>query len=163
MKAVKDFVSVVKSFSDERFVCDIIAPGFGKDGITVKYAKVDGGDKIKITVAGKYARNKNADGTVIPRLGFEKLVEDFSVNIAGENGNFGYNINTKDYDLDNLTWSMANGVIRVSVPKTELAKGATVNASDNADATSTGDATLATADSTADSTADTNADETANA
>lgn len=151
IEQISNLVWVAKNISDERFVCDVIAPGFGKDDITVKSAKVDGGQKIKITVAGKYARNKNKAGTPVPRFGFEKVVDDFSVNIAGADGNFDFDkLNVEDYDLDKLTWSVKNGVVRISVPKTTLAKGTPVTAADNADADSSGDTTATTEDSSAD-------------
>ncbi len=69
--------NVFKCVTDERLIIDIKAAGYGKDAITVKAAKVNGGDAFKITVEGKYKGRKNADGNPIPRVAFEKYVEDF--------------------------------------------------------------------------------------
>ena len=138
---------------DERFVFDVIAPGFSKDSITVKTAQVNGGDTFKVVVEGKYKGHTNKNGDPIPRVAFEKYVEDFKIVIT-ENSDFFDNIdnnfidfNVADYDLDKLVWSVNNGVIRISIPKTELARGQSVEAVENADADSTG---ITTSDAVAD-------------
>ena len=129
---------------DERFVFDVIAPGFSKDSITVKTAMVNGGDTFKLVVEGKYKGHTNKNGDPIPRVAFEKYVEDFKIVIT-ENSDFFDNIdnnfidfNVADYDLDKLVWSVNNGVIRISIPKTSEAKGKVIEAVENADADSTG-------------------------
>ena len=126
---------------DERFVLDVIAPGFSKDSITVKTAMVDGGDTFKLVVEGKYKGHTNKNGDPIPRVAFEKYVEDFKIVIT-ENSEFFDNnfigFNVADYDLDKLVWSANNGVIRISIPKTSEAKGKVIEAVENADADSTG-------------------------
>ena len=129
---------------DERFVFDVIAPGFSKDSITVKTAQVNGGDTFKLVVEGKYKGYTNKNGDPIPRVAFEKYVEDFKI-VINENSDFFDNIdnnfidfNVADYDLDKLVWSVNNGVIRISIPKTSEAKGKVIEAVENADADSTG-------------------------
>ena len=129
---------------DERFVFDVIAPGFSKDSITVKTAQVNGGDTFKLVVEGKYKGHTNKNGDPIARVAFEKYVEDFKIVIT-ENSDFFDNIdnnfidfNVADYDLDKLVWSVNNGVIRISIPKTSEAKGKVIEAVENADADSTG-------------------------
>ena len=136
--------NVFKCVTDERLIIDIEAAGYGKDAITVKAAKVNGGDAFKITVEGKYKGRKNADGNPIPRVAFEKYVEDFKYTFSddttfAEDALFkSSTFTSKDYNLDKMVWDVTNGVIRISIPKTELARGASVAASDNADADSTG-------------------------
>ena len=137
----------------ERIVFEVIAPGFRKDSITVKTAQVNGGDTFKVVVEGKYKGHTNKNGDPIPRVAFEKYVEDFKIVIT-ENSDFFDNIdnnfidfNVADYDLDKLVWSVNNGVIRISIPKTELARGQSVEAVENADADSTG---ITTSDAVAD-------------
>ena len=135
--------NVFKVVSDERLVIDVVAPGFGKDAITVKTAKVNGGEAFKITVEGHYVGRKNKDGDPIPRMAFEKYVEDFKY-VFSDDDNFGDELfrsktfTTRDFDLDSLSFDVKHGVIRISVPKTALARGAVVEAVDNADANSTG-------------------------
>ena len=135
--------NVFKVVSDERLVIDVVAPGFGKDAITVKTAKVNGGEAFKITVEGHYVGRKNKDGDPIPRMAFEKHVEDFKY-VFSDDDNFGDELfrsktfTTRDYDLDSLSFDVKHGIIRISVPKTALARGAVVEAVDNADANSTG-------------------------
>jgi HSP20 family molecular chaperone IbpA len=135
--------NVYKVVSDERLIIDVVAPGFSKDAITVKTAKVNGGEAFKITVEGHYIGRKNKDGEPIPRMAFEKYVEDFKYVFSDDN-NFGDELFrsktfvSKDYDLDKLSFDVKDGVIRISIPKTALAKGAVVTAVDNADADSTG-------------------------
>jgi len=137
----------IKSVTDERLIIDVVAAGFDKDMITVKTARVNGGDVFKVIVEGKYKGRTNANGNPIPRVAFEKLVEDFKYTFSDDT-DFGdealfksATFNSKDYDLDGLVWDVRNGVIRISIPKTQLAKGTTVAAVQNADADSTGVAT----------------------
>lgn len=138
---------------DERFVFDVIAPGFSKDSITVKTAQVNGGDTFKLVVEGKYKGHTNKNGDPIPRVAFEKYVEDFKY-VFSDDADYGdeplfrsKTFNSLDYDLDKLVWSVNNGVIRISIPKTELARGQSVEAVENADADSTG---ITTSDAVAD-------------
>jgi len=134
---------VFKVVTDERLVIDVVAPGFGKDAITVKTAKVNGGEAFKVVVEGKYIGHKNKAGDPVPRVAFEKYVEDFKY-VFSDDSDFGDELfrsstfTSKDYDLDKLAWSAADGVIRISIPKTTLARGTEVKASANADADSTG-------------------------
>ena len=131
--------TVFKCVTDERLVIDLVAPGFNKDSVVVKTSKVNGGEAFKITVEGKYKGRKNADGEPIPRVAFEKRVEDFKYTFS-DNTDFGddlfksHTFTSKDYELDELTWDITDGVIRISVPKTAIARGTAVEASDNADA-----------------------------
>ena len=144
--------NAIKSVTDERLILDIVAPGFNKDSVVVKTSKVNGGEAFKITVEGKYKGRKNADGNPIPRVAFEKRVEDFKYTFS-DNTDFGDDLfksqtfTSKDYDLDKLTWDITDGVIRISVPKTAIARGTAVEVSDNADADSSG---VPTSDAVAD-------------
>ena len=142
-----------KSVTDERLIIDVVAPGFGAESVVVKTAQVNGGDTFKVVVEGKYKGHTNKNGDPIPRVAFEKYVEDFKIVIT-ENSEFFDSIdnnfisfNVADYDLDKLVWSVNNGVIRISIPKTELARGQSVEAVENADADSTG---ITTSDAVAD-------------
>ena len=142
-----------KSVTDERLIIDVVAPGFGAESVVVKTAQVNGGDTFKVVVEGKYKGHTNKNGDPIPRVAFEKYVEDFKIVIT-KNSDFFDNIdnnfigfNVADYDLDKLVWSVNNGVIRISIPKTELARGQSVEAVENADADSTG---ITTSDAVAD-------------
>lgn len=145
--------NAIKSVTDERLIIDIVAPGFNKDSVVVKTSKVNGGEAFKITVEGKYKGRKNADGNPIPRVAFEKYVEDFKYTFSDDT-DFGdealfksQTFTSKDYELDNLVWDITDGVIRISIPKTEIARGTAVEASDNADADSSG---VPTSDAVAD-------------
>jgi HSP20 family molecular chaperone IbpA len=134
---------VFKAVTDERLVIDVVAPGYGKDAVTVKTAKVNGGEAFKIVVEGKYVGHTNKAGDPIPRVAFEKYVEDFKYTFSDDT-NFGDDLfrsstfTSKDYDLDKLCYSVSNGVIRITVPKTQAAVGTVVKAVENADANSTG-------------------------
>ncbi len=132
-----------KTVSDERLVIDVVAPGFNKDSVVVKSARVNGGEAFKITVEGHYVGHKNAAGESIPALAFEKRVQDFKY-ILSDDSDFGDTLfrsstfTSKDYDLDKMVYSVVDGVIRISIPKTELAKGKVITAIDNADKDSSG-------------------------
>jgi hypothetical protein len=134
---------VFKAVTDERLVIDVVAPGFGKDAVTVKTAKVNGGEAFKVVVEGKYVGHTNKDGAPIPRVAFEKYVEDFKYTFSDDT-NFGDDLfrsstfTSRDYDLSKLVWSVSDGIIRISIPKNADAKGVTVKACQNADADSTG-------------------------
>lgn len=135
---------IFKSVSDERLVIDVLVPGFGKDAVNVKTAQVNGGEAFKVVVEGHYIAHKNKAGEKIPKLGFEKYVSDFKY-VFSDDVDFGDEVlfrsrtfTSKDYNLDKLTWSVADGVVRISIPKTDLARGKAIKAVDNADAESTG-------------------------
>ena len=142
-----------KSVTDERRIIDVVAPGFGAESVVVKTAQVNGGDTFKVVVEGKYKGHTNKNGDPIPRVAFEKYVEDFKY-VFSDDADYGdeplfrsKTFNSLDYDLDKLVWSVNNGVIRISIPKTELARGQSVEAVENADADSTG---ITTSDAVAD-------------
>lgn len=137
---------VFKSVSDERLVIDVVAPGFSKDSVVVKTAKVNGGENFKVIVEGTVKARTNKDGEKVPALAFDKHLQDFRYSFS-DNTEFANDelfrgsetpFVSKDYDLDNLKWSVADGVIRISIPKTTLAKGVEVKPVENADADSTG-------------------------
>ena len=137
----------IKSITDERLIIDVVAAGFDQSMVVVKTARVNGGDVFKVVVEGKYKGRTNKDGVPVPRVGFEKTVSDFKYTFSDDT-DFGdealfksATFNSKDYDLDKLVWDVRNGVIRISIPKTQLARGTAVAAVDNADADSTGAAT----------------------
>lgn len=134
-----------KAVTDERLVIDVVAPGFNKDTVTVKSARVNGGEAFKITVEGHYVGHKNGNGDPVPAVAFEKKVQNFKY-VLSDDTQFGDELfrskagtfTSKDYDLDKMVYSVADGVIRISIPKTDLAKGAVLTASDNADEASSG-------------------------
>ena len=132
-----------KSVTDERLILDVVAPGYNADSVVVKTARVNGGEAFKVTVEGHYAGRTNKAGEAIPRVAFEKYVEDFKYTFSDDT-EFGdelfrsHTFTSKDYDLDKLTWDVKDGVIRISIPKTSIARGIEVKASKNADADSTG-------------------------
>jgi len=134
---------VFKSVTDERLILDVVAPGFGADSIVVKTARVNGGEAFKVTVEGHYVGRANKAGDPVPRVAFEKYVEDFKY-VFSDDTDFGdelfrsHTFTSKDYDLDKLVWDVKDGVIRISIPKTAIARGAEVKAVKNADADSTG-------------------------
>lgn len=145
------FANVFKSVSDERLVIDIVAPGFNKDMVTVKTALLNNGEIFKVVVEGIYKPHTNKDGKEVPALGFEKFVEDFKyafvdadadaydIEKLGDDRLFkSHTFFSADYELDKLKWSVTDGVIRVSIPKTAKAIGKAVDAVDNADADSSG-------------------------
>lgn len=144
---------VFKSVTDERLVLDILVPGYGKDAVTVKTARVNNGEAFKIIVEGKYIGRKNKNNVPVPRIAFEKYVEDFKY-VFSDNTDFGDDLFRSqtfvsgDYDLDKICYDVVNGVIRISIPKTDLAKGKAITASENADKDSSG---VATSDSVANS------------
>lgn len=137
---------VFKSVTDERLVIDVVAPGFSKDSVVVKTAKVNGGENFKVIVEGTVKARTNKKGEKVPALAFFKHLQDFrytfSDNTEFANDDLFRGVETpfisKDYDLDDLKWSVADGVIRISIPKTAIAKGVEVKAVENADADSTG-------------------------
>jgi hypothetical protein len=134
---------VFKVVTDERLIIDVVAPGFNENSVVVKTARVNGGEAFKILVEGHYKGRSNKAGDPIPRVAFEKYVEDFKYTFS-DNTDFGEDLfrsttfTSKDYDLDKLVWDVTDGVIRISIPKTAIAKGTEVKASKNADADSSG-------------------------
>ena len=134
---------VYKVVTDERLILDVVAPGFNEDSVSVKTARVNGGEAFKVVVEGKYKGRVNKAGEPIPRVAFEKYVTDlkyiFSDDVAfGDELFRSHTFTSKDYDLDKLVWDAKDGVIRISIPKTAIARGSEVKASKNADADSSG-------------------------
>ena len=136
---------VYKCVTDERLIIDVVAPGFNEDSVTVKTARVNGGEAFKVVVEGHYTGRTNKAGEAIPRVAFEKYVTDIKY-VFSDDTDFGDELfrsstfTSKDYDLDKLAWDAKDGVIRISIPKTAVARGTEVKASKNADADSTGTA-----------------------
>lgn len=105
-----------KSKTDSRLVIDIVAAGYAKEDIKVTSAIINGGKNFVLTVRGKYVRPTGATGKAVPRLGYDKVIDERfkeTFELPLEN----------DYNLDKILWDVRNGVIRISVPKTELAAG----------------------------------------
>jgi HSP20 family molecular chaperone IbpA len=123
-----------KSITDTRLVIDVVAPGYAKEDIKVSKAVTNGGRKFVLTVKGKYNRPTGATGKLVPRLAFDKVIDEkfketFELPLED------------DYDLDGIAWDVRNGIIRVSVPKTALATGKDVAATEgNVNALSGADA-----------------------
>lgn len=134
---------IFKSVTDERLVIDITAVGFNRDTVTVKSARVNGGKAFRIVVEGKYKGRTNANGVPVPKLAFEKEVNDFKITLSDDT-NFGdclfrsRTFTSEDYDLDSMIYDVRDGVIRISIPKTAAARGTVVAPSENADMASTG-------------------------
>lgn len=135
--------NVYKSITDERLILDVVVPGFNEDSVVVKTARVNGGEAFKVIVEGKYKGRVNKSGDPIPRVAFEKNVQDFKY-VFSDDDSFGDTLfrsstfTSKDYDLDKLAWDVKDGVARISIPKTTIARGTAVKAVKNADAESTG-------------------------
>ena len=132
-----------KSVTDERLVIDITAVGFNRDTVTVKACRVNGGKAFKLVIEGKYKGRTNINGVPVPKLAFEKEVKDFKITLSDDT-NFGdclfcsKTFTSEDYDLDAMVYDVRDGVIRLSIPKTTLARGKVVSPSNNADEASTG-------------------------
>jgi HSP20 family molecular chaperone IbpA len=110
-----------KSITDTRLIIDVVAPGYAKEDIKVSKAVINGGKKFVLTVKGKYVRPTGATGKAVPRLAYDKVIDEkfketFELPLED------------DYDLDGIAWDVRNGVIRISVPKTTLATGKEVAA-----------------------------------
>jgi len=105
-----------KSVTDSRLVIDIPAAGYGKDDIAVSTALRDQGETFILTVKGKYKRPTGATGKLVPRLAYDKVIDEkFKVTETFDTA--------CDYNLEALKWSVKNGVIRISIPKNEEAIG----------------------------------------
>ncbi len=100
-----------------RLVIDIVAAGFDPANVKVAKRVTSGGKKTALVVSGKYVRPTGATGKLVPRFGYDKVVDkSFSqeIEVAG------------DYDIDKVAYTMKNGVIRITVPKTAAAIGTVV-------------------------------------
>lgn len=121
---------IYTSVTDERMVADIVAPGYGADDITVKTAKVsdgNGGKKVLIKVEGKYSRPTGKTGKLVPRFAFDKVVGDGFKEVIDDD-----RLTDGDFDTDGIKYSVKNGVVRISIPKTAEATGKVLTASADA-------------------------------
>lgn len=127
-------MNTFKSTTDTRLVIDVVAAGYAKDDIKVSKAIINGGKRFVLTVKGKYVRPTGATGKLVPRLAYDKVIDEkfketFELPLED------------DFDLDKIAWDVRNGVIRISIPKTALATGKDVAAStENVNALSGADA-----------------------
>ena len=106
-----------KSTTDSRLVIDVIAPGFKPENITLSKKTINDGKNVILVVKGKYVRPRGATDKAVPRFAYDKVVpasfkEEFP--IAG------------DFNVDAVMYKVADGVIRITVPKTAAAIGATI-------------------------------------
>lgn len=135
---------VYKCVTDERLVLDFVMVGFKPEDVTVKTARVNGGNAFKITVEGHRSARKNTNGIDVPCVASDKYLPADVKFVVSDDTDFGDELfrsktfNSLDYELDKLVWSISNGILRISIPKTELARGTEVKPVDNADADSSG-------------------------
>ena len=129
-------VNVYKSVTDSRVVVDVVMPGYSKDMVTVKTAKVsdgNGGKKFVLKVEGTYVRPTGKTGKAVPRFAYDKVIDDcFKINPLDEAG---VELND-DYDVTKVKYTVKNGVMRISIPKTVDAIGnklAAIADTDNVD------------------------------
>lgn len=115
--------NTVKSYTsktDERFIVDVAAPGYGADDITVAKKLVNDGRDAILVVKGSYVRPRGRTDKVVPRLAFDKNVDD-SFKLE-----FGFD--KAEYNYDEVAYAVKNGVLRISVPKTAAARGEKITA-----------------------------------
>ena len=114
---------VFRSYTDSRAVFDVVAPGYSD--FSVKVAFTDGGDTVKIIVRGKHKFSKDPDdATTDSHLAYESVInEDLKVLISSDDF---IRLNSGDFDFDGLRWKAENGVVRIVIPKTKLARGTAV-------------------------------------
>src|SRR5574344_368004 len=121
---------IYTSVTDERMVADVVAPGYGADDITVKTAKVsdgNGGKKVLIKVEGQYNRPTAKTGKLVPRFPFDKVVGDGFQEVIDD-----ARLTDGDFDTDGIKYSVKNGGVRISIPKTAEATGNVLTASADA-------------------------------
>jgi len=123
-------------------VIDVVAAGYAQDDITVATALRDQGETFVLTVKGKYQRPTGATGKLVPRLAYDKIIDE-KFKIVEE-------FDTAcDYNLDELKWAVSKGVIRISIPKSAEAIGKKVDpiaAGNNINADSGANASVETDD-----------------
>ena len=122
-KMVKIQDRVFRSYTDSRAVFDVVAPGYSD--FSVKVAFTDGGDTAKIIVRGKHKFSKDPDdATTDSHLAYESVInEDLKVLISSDDF---IRLNSGDFDFDGLRWKAENGIVRIVIPKTKLARGTAV-------------------------------------
>lgn len=109
-----------ESVTGERKVIDILMPGYNEDMVTVTSA-IKGEEDFVITVKGKYQRPRGKTDKLVKRFGYDKVLhnsgEDTFKNV------FDFPCEKSDYDVDSLVWTVKDGVMRISIPKTAKAIG----------------------------------------
>jgi hypothetical protein len=125
MVKVIDFGSakVYRSYTDSRAVFDVVAPGYSEFG--VKVAFTDGGETAKIIVNGVHKFSKDPDNPEkVSKLAYEGAIDEtFKVTITSDDF---VRLNSGDFDFDALRWKAENGVVRIVLPKTAVARGSAV-------------------------------------
>jgi HSP20 family molecular chaperone IbpA len=98
-----------KSVTDERMIIDIPLPGLTKRDVTVKRVDLDRMVRVKIRST---VEKKDTFGF------YKKLV--------GYKDDKQFIVDPERFNLDQMDVSLDNGVLRISIPKTQAAIGQTV-------------------------------------
>lgn len=115
-----DTVKSYTSKTDDRFIVDVAAPGYAPTDITVAKKLVNDGKDAIISVKGRYTRPRGRTDKLVPRFAFDKVVtESFKLEFPFDKA---------EYNYDAVAYDMKNGVLRISVPKTEAARGEKIEA-----------------------------------
>ena len=92
--------SIITTKTDERFIVDVIAPGYAKENVQVK-AKVSDEKKITLVINVSEAKVYEKFGAYKNLCGFKEKVD----------------INDEILDLSKISADVVNGIIRISIPK----------------------------------------------
>lgn len=116
---------LARSYTDSRAVFDVVAPGY--NDFKVKVAFTDGGDTAKIIVNGTHVFSKDPDDpTKDSHLAYESFLEDrANLKVTITSDEF-VRLNSGDFDFDAIRWKAKDGIVRIVVPKTVIARGTDV-------------------------------------
>jgi hypothetical protein len=120
--------TLARSYTDSRAVFDVAAPGYSD--FKVKVAFTDGGDTAKIIVTGSHTFSKDPDDpSKDSYLGYESILKDSpNLKVVITSDSF-ERLNSGDFDFDGLRWKAKDGIVRIVVPKTAIARGTSVEES----------------------------------
>ena len=97
-------MNLIQVVTDNRMVIDVVAPGFTEKDFSVKRVMLDGKVEVKVK------------STIKKGVGFYKTLVGYKCKEV-------VNIDTDAFNLEEMTTSLENGVLRISIPKTEEAIG----------------------------------------
>jgi HSP20 family molecular chaperone IbpA len=97
-------MNLIRAITDNRMVIDVVAPGFTEKDFSVKRIMLEGKVEIKIK------------STIKKGVGFYKTLIGYKYKET-------INIDIDVFNLEEMTTFFENGVLRISIPKTEEAIG----------------------------------------
>lgn len=111
-------VAAFQSKTGDRLIIDISAAGYNAETVKLNKKLVNDGKDAVLVVKGAYVRPRGATDKVVPKFAFDKeITPEFKLEFPFDKA---------EYDYSKVAYTVKDGVVRISVPKTAAARGETI-------------------------------------